>query len=143
MEKDNTSPRVQNIKGRLVAFIGSVPNFHYGCYECKHLGKFFQTCPAYPRGIPKELLTGKRMHKRIWEDQEGDLTFEYVGDLGVYNRIERIKMIYILEKLIKKYENSDKLITSGKFAVEEILGMRKGLMFAIIEICKEFVIDTR
>jgi hypothetical protein len=140
---EDNKPRVHNIKGRLVAFIGSIPNLHYGCFECKHLGKFYQTCPAYPRGIPEKLLIGKIMHKRVLPDQEGETVFEFVGDQEVFERMERIKMIYILEKLIKKYENSDKLITSGKFDVEEILGMRKGLLFAIIEICKEFGIDTR
>jgi hypothetical protein len=135
-------PKVKNINGRLAVQIGQPLILHYGCFECKHFNEIERTCPAFPVEIPEKFIKGVDMHRDVKPEQEGKTIFEFIGDQGLLERKEKFRMILVLEKLIAKYENSDRLITRGGFDVEEILGMRKGLVFAITEICKAFGIDV-
>jgi hypothetical protein len=47
------------------------------CVFCKHFinDKKF-TCPAYPDGIPHDVLINDREHDKVLNDQKGTLTFE-------------------------------------------------------------------
>lgn len=46
------------------------------CARCKHFHGDDYYCPAYPNGIPAELLSGKENHNSVKHDQEGDAVFE-------------------------------------------------------------------
>lgn len=47
------------------------------CLRCAHY-KLGMTCPAFPDGIPAEIVAGLEPHDSVREDQEGELTFEPV-----------------------------------------------------------------
>lgn len=38
----------------------------------------FHYCPAYPKGIPKEINRGKDLHAEVREDQVGEYVYEIV-----------------------------------------------------------------
>jgi hypothetical protein len=46
------------------------------CNRCKHFDVFDYTCPAFPEGIPDELLAGKAQHNEVLKGQTGDTIFE-------------------------------------------------------------------
>lgn len=46
------------------------------CATCKHFNKDDYYCPAYPDGIPDELLSGKVQHNQVRKDQQGTTIFE-------------------------------------------------------------------
>ena len=46
------------------------------CAQCKHFKRDDYYCPAYPDGIPDELLEGDATHDKRRTDQTGDTLFE-------------------------------------------------------------------
>ena len=50
------------------------------CGSCKHFRKDDFYCPAYPDGIPDELLSGKKQHDQVRKDQTGNTIFEEEPD---------------------------------------------------------------
>ena len=46
------------------------------CSLCKHFHGDDYYCPAYPDGIPDELLSGKEKHNSIIKGQKGETVFE-------------------------------------------------------------------
>ena len=68
--------------GRIAyAFEGiSIKDWKYGSLECDHLHENYSTCPAYPDGIPEDLLSGLRMHTNIQDDQTGEVIFQPLLD---------------------------------------------------------------
>lgn len=56
------------------------------CIVCKHKyigGESLKwvdfgvpSCQAFPNGIPKEIISGKKSHDEPWPEQENDLVFE-------------------------------------------------------------------
>jgi len=50
------------------------------CWSCLHLvrtadGVPTQECPAYPSGIPVEVMLSKRPHTEVLDDQQGVLIY--------------------------------------------------------------------
>ena len=50
--------------------------FTSSCGSCKHFIEDDFYCPAYPDGIPDELLQGKEFHTKVRKDQTGNTVFE-------------------------------------------------------------------
>jgi hypothetical protein len=46
------------------------------CTYCRHFDMDKLTCPAYPSGIPEDLLSGKNRHEQVRSDQTGSIVFE-------------------------------------------------------------------
>ncbi len=46
------------------------------CAVCKHFVMNDYYCPAYPYGIPDQLLDGSEKHNKLRPDQTGSTTFE-------------------------------------------------------------------
>jgi len=75
------------------AFEGiSLKDWKYGCLECKNLHENYSSCPAYPEGIPEDLLSGKRMHNKIQDDQTGETVFEPLQNFEIQIRTENIRV---------------------------------------------------
>jgi hypothetical protein len=55
----------------------SMGNWHY-CRFCKHLHSLIEkpTCNAFPKGIPKDLLTGLIFHNKPMFNQKNAIIFE-------------------------------------------------------------------
>lgn len=53
-------------------------SFASDCAKCKHL-EGGTSCPAYPKGIPIELLSGEHTHRTIIEDQQSNIVFEPIS----------------------------------------------------------------
>ena len=47
------------------------------CAGCKHYAGGC-TCPAFPAGIPVELLSGDKSHREVISGQSSDITFEAI-----------------------------------------------------------------
>lgn len=45
--------------------------FRSSCTGCKHFNVIDYTCPAFPKGIPTEILTGELKHDRVLKNQLG------------------------------------------------------------------------
>lgn len=45
------------------------------CWNCKHCEDIKLVCPAFPKGIPDEILFGKDKHLQVRADQQGDIVF--------------------------------------------------------------------
>jgi len=45
------------------------------CADCKHLDENPGGCPAFPQGVPDEILSGENKHTEKHPDQKGDLVF--------------------------------------------------------------------
>lgn len=45
------------------------------CANCKHYAGGC-SCPAFPSGIPVELLSGDKKHDQIMKDQESTIVFQ-------------------------------------------------------------------
>jgi len=54
------------------------PHFEYGplCLGCKHFQSRKLTCPAFPNGIPSDVLEGFLPHVEVLPDQKGAYVFE-------------------------------------------------------------------
>lgn len=50
-------------------------NISVQCLACEHLRKPL-TCKAFPRGIPKEILSGKIDHSKPLPSQRNDIVFK-------------------------------------------------------------------
>jgi len=50
--------------------------FDSDCISCKYFNDDGFYCPAYPDGIPNELLAGKITHREIIKEQTGKTIFE-------------------------------------------------------------------
>ena len=47
------------------------------CNRCKYyLNSVPLTCPAFPKGIPKDILNGDRPHIKFMSNQQGDYIFK-------------------------------------------------------------------
>jgi hypothetical protein len=66
MKKEET---VLNDRHELFKMYSSV------CGKCKHLNIFNLNCPAFPKGIPDNLLEGKIQHDKPIKGQTGDTVF--------------------------------------------------------------------
>ena len=49
------------------------------CGNCVHLDNGQFTCPAYPEGVPNDLLEGKRPHYDIIKGQTGKTVYEPIN----------------------------------------------------------------
>lgn len=50
--------------------------FRSSCTGCKHFDIMNLKCPAYPNGIPTNLLTGDENHLKVRKDQVGKFVRE-------------------------------------------------------------------
>ncbi|RLI41769.1 hypothetical protein DRO59_06065, partial [Candidatus Bathyarchaeota archaeon] len=48
----------------------------YLCYGCKHFNPQAFTCPAFPKGIPSDILEGFMPHTTVFRNQVGEYVFE-------------------------------------------------------------------
>jgi hypothetical protein len=46
------------------------------CTNCKHCNETEFICPAYPYGIPDEVLRNEILHDEVLDNQFGDIVFE-------------------------------------------------------------------
>lgn len=50
------------------------------CFSCKHFNSVKWVCPAFPKGIPEEILTGENDHSEPLPDQNNNIVFESVDN---------------------------------------------------------------
>ena len=48
----------------------------YSCYGCKHFNPRTFTCPAFPKGIPSDIIEGFMPHTTVFRNQVGEYVFE-------------------------------------------------------------------
>jgi hypothetical protein len=48
------------------------------CFICEHLNDPNLSCPAYPDGIPMDILKGMRCHTKVFKDQAGQTVYKRV-----------------------------------------------------------------
>ena len=48
----------------------------YLCYGCKHFRPKTFTCPAFPKGIPSDIMEGFMPHTTVFRNQVGEYVFE-------------------------------------------------------------------
>lgn len=48
------------------------------CAYCKHFHAEDYYCPAYPNGIPDDLLNGKELHNKVRTGQTGNVVFDKI-----------------------------------------------------------------
>lgn len=46
------------------------------CFTCKHYNTELNNCPAYPHGVPDDMLLDADKHDKPRPDQHGDTVYE-------------------------------------------------------------------
>ena len=69
--KENTDTLFLDDRHELLNLYGS------NCAVCRSFVKDDYYCPAYPNGIPDELLEGTEKHEKLRPDQVGTTVFQH------------------------------------------------------------------
>jgi hypothetical protein len=79
-EKAPSIPEPDGYVGPMAS--GNDPQFEIVgiCHRCRHLRKDFETCDAFPSGIPNEVAVGEFIHTRQYPGDNG-ITFEAKGGI--------------------------------------------------------------
>lgn len=115
----------------------SPEEWKYHCFECSHLHKDYRTCPAFPQGIPEDIIAGKRIHKKIHPQQTGDTLFQALPDEDIECRIEEMRTTAVLRHLAEEIDRTNKRISHSPDPAGEYR-YKNGLVFAVLKICQVF-----
>jgi len=126
--------------GQIFYDIGGInfDEWKYRCFECKHLNEDYSTCPAFPKGIPEKIITGKFIHKKIIPKQKGETTFEALPTKLIKKRFQEMYIDEVLNQLQLEIDAVNSELYDSDNKNTKLIFYKAGLTKALNIIMKVF-----